>query len=134
MLIQLTPKLGQWLEKTTSPEKKLRTSVERETINRFTHEAAVKESTRRKVTVEISNANDFILHTISFRPIQANQNVFTITDKNKTTQVKFVASHNDIHRILGELISLAKSAEWGVDLPWFTTTANLSKNSVKSMH
>jgi len=134
MLIQLTPKLGQWLEAKIPAEKKLRTSVEREAISSFTHEVAVKESTRRKMTVDISNTNDFMLHTVSFRPIDTNKNIFTIADQNKTKQVKFVASYNDIHRILGELISLAKSAEWGVDLPWFTTTANLPQNSVKSMH
>ena len=134
MLIKLAPKLSQWLEKPLPTDEKLRTPMEREAISRFRHEAAVKKSIRRKVTIDVNNMTDFMLHAISFRTVSANQHVFTITDSNKTKQIKFVASYNDIHRILGELISLAKSAEWGVDLPWSKMAANLPQNSVKSMH
>ena len=117
------PKFAQWMEQNIDPDSlanKVNTKQEKSSIIAFEHERAQQKipSNEEKKKFNIPFANDFLLHTLRLTGVSQNKIALTFQDEHKTCQVVSILSHDQLHKVIGELLRLSDHAHWALENPW----------------
>ncbi len=136
-LMRMVPKISHWLvQSSTVPGKKaqpVKAQSAARNIVQFQHEMAQKEVpvTKEKKSDKVQ-VDEFVVASINLTPKDKDIVLYLMSNRNdegkfeKTIGMRMSPPH--LHRILGELMSIAKKAEWSLDNP--LTEASISQQSV----
>ena len=117
------PRLAQWLDaKVESPAitaaVSSQTPSERQHIRRFEHEVAQHQvKAVREVAPERAFVAEFLLDGLQLQRRKGGF-LLALVDREKTYRVDLAMTAPQLHKIVGELVTLSDAGRWNLSNPW----------------